>query len=131
METAFWLSVSVLVALGLSPVVWVVRSALRERRKARFAAEMAAYSRKMRTVVPDGEPTPDDQMPSKQITVAELVARIEAEGLAVRLGWKNGNRGSRSSDDGGGEWPTGLLPRDNRATRGNTTNFGGENDFQC
>jgi hypothetical protein len=83
METAFWLSVSVLVALALSPVIWVVRSTLRERRKAQFAAEMAAYCRKVRAELPATEAKLEDDQtsqPNKQITVAELVARIEAEG---------------------------------------------------
>jgi hypothetical protein len=96
MDIAFWVSVSVLAALALSPVVWLVRSALRQRRKAKFAAEMMACCRKIRAGLPDGEPTPEDDPPDKQVTVAELVARIEGEGLAVRLGWENGNQSSRS-----------------------------------
>jgi hypothetical protein len=71
---------------------WLMSTVLGRRRKARFAAEMAAYCRKVRPALPgrEPEPEPEDNPPNqqnKQITVAELVARIEGEGLPTRLRW--------------------------------------------
>jgi hypothetical protein len=87
MDIASWVSVSGLVVLGFSPVVWLIRSELQERRKARFAAEMAAYHRKIRPALPATEPKLEDdspRQPNKQITLAELVERIEREGFYGR-----------------------------------------------
>jgi hypothetical protein len=52
-----------------------------------FAAEMTAYYRKIWPALPATEPEPDDNALSQQVTVDELIERIKAEGLSVRLQW--------------------------------------------
>jgi hypothetical protein len=85
MNEAFWVSICGLVAFGPGLVAWFIRSKLRKRRKALFAAQMAAHYQKMRPALPATEPKPDSNLPGQQITVAELVARIEAERMPTSL----------------------------------------------
>src|SRR3712207_2004479 len=68
-----------------------------------------AYCRRVRAVVHATEPEPEDDPSSQQITVAELVARIESEGLATRLQWNEGDK-DRSNGPDEDDWPTGVLP---------------------
>ena len=70
MDAAYWIPVCAFILLVLGWSFWFVRYRLAERRKAQFAAKMAAYSQKIRPSEPD---------PNREISVAELVARIEAE----------------------------------------------------
>jgi len=108
-----------LVIVGLAPIVafavvlvtWLVRSHVRERRKARYFAELSAQyqtkalSRGSTTDAEANQRTPRTAgTPGGAITVEELVARIEGEGLPVRLRW---DEGGSDNDD----WPTGILPR--------------------
>jgi hypothetical protein len=87
---------AVVAGLVIVFVGWCVRSELRSRRKARYLAQLSArYRLNGRTAEP-----------RRPVTVDELVTRIAAEGLAVRLQWGGNNR--RSATDP--EWPTGVLP---------------------
>lgn len=81
--------------LGMTLVVQLVRSKLRERRHARFLAQLAERYKQVR-VLQDrpGREAQEDEVrpramahaPRRVVMVAELVARIEADGLPVRLG---------------------------------------------
>lgn len=44
----FFAGVTVIACLGVTAVVWVVRSRLRERRRARFVAQLSAHYREAR-----------------------------------------------------------------------------------
>jgi hypothetical protein len=46
----------------------------------------------------------------EQITVAELVAKITAEGLPTRLAWPEKQINAQVPRDLD-EWPTGIIPR--------------------
>jgi hypothetical protein len=83
---------------------------MRERRKARYFAQLSAQYRKEPKALPEAEPLPvDDEDGARQmVTVAELVARIEGEGLPTRLRWEEDGREGRPGED---EWPTGVLRR--------------------
>jgi len=94
--------------LGVGLVVWLVRSELRERRKARYFAQLSAQYQRQPQALSAAEPAPAEEAPSRSITVGELVARIEAEGLPVRLRWE-GDEEANGPD--GDDWPTGVLPR--------------------
>jgi hypothetical protein len=101
----WWASVvglAVVVGLVVVFAVWVVHSLCRARRQARLLAQLAEQYRKARPALP----TTGESPPRRTVTVDELVARIEREGLPVRLQWNEGKDGS-SGDD----WPTGILPR--------------------
>ena len=100
---ALWVSLSavVVVGLGVALVVWLVRSELRERRRRQAVARFLREYRK--------EPRPLPASRSQKVTVDELVARVEAEGLAVRLQWGEEDEGNYGPDDD--DWPTGVLPR--------------------
>jgi hypothetical protein len=45
----------------------------------------------------------------RQVTVAELIARMTAEGLPVRLAWSEAEMNGQVPRDMG-DWPTGVLP---------------------
>ena len=113
MSWVFGAAVIVLVGLGLALVVGLVRSELRQRRKARYFAQLAAQYRKARPALPAStaqEPESEpNEAPRPVVTVAELVARVEAEGLPVRLKWDEGDESRHGPDED--EWPTGILPR--------------------
>ena len=100
-------AVAVVGGLGVGLVVRLVRSRLRERRKARYFAQLSAQYRKQPRALPASKPTPAEELPSRKITVKELVARLEGEGLPVRLQWDDENGHGSDEDD----WPTGVLPR--------------------
>lgn len=92
----------VLGGLGLALVIWLVRSHLRERRKARYLAQLSAQYRRARPALRASEaqePDPEPQTPRPMVTVAELVARVEAEGLAVRLNWEQDEPARGRPDD--------------------------------
>lgn len=73
---------------SLALAAWLIRSRLRERRKARYFAELSAQYQKPRPALrATEEPPRHDQPDSRMVTVEELMARIESEGLAVRLRW--------------------------------------------
>jgi hypothetical protein len=74
----FATAVAVLVSLGLALAAWLIRSELRERRKARYFAGLAAQYRKKPPALPVAEPQSATE-PSSPITVGELVARIKGE----------------------------------------------------
>ena len=98
---SLWVSFSAVAALGglgVTPVVWLVRSELREYRRRRTAKRFLEACREQPRALP-AELSP-------KVTVAELVARVESEGLPVRLRWEAGDRTARPK-----EWPTGVLPR--------------------
>ena len=78
--------------LGVMLVVWLVRSELRERRKARYFAQLSAQYRKGRPALPASEPKQPEPL-NRKVTVEELVARVEAEGLSVRLRWDDPDEG--------------------------------------
>lgn len=117
-----WVSVAAVVVLGglgLALVGWLVRSELQERRKARYLAQLSAQYRTARPALlasaaqePDPAPRPAESA-RQVVTVAELVARMEAEGLPVRLKWEDApgdsTHGQLTAD--ADEWPTGVLPR--------------------
>lgn len=110
----WWLGASlaaVVGVLGAGLVVWWIRTRLRERRKARYFAQLTAQYRKEPKALPVAEtpPTQEHEL-RRMVTVEELVARLEGEGLATRLNWDGmgdaaGGSGRRS---GGDEWPTGC-----------------------
>lgn len=108
----FGAAVVVLVGVGLALVVWLVRSELRERRKAQCLARLSEQYRNTRpaSVAMESEDrgpaARPEGVPHRTVTVADLVARVEAEGLAVRLQWSEKDEGSDDDD-----WPTGVLPR--------------------
>jgi len=82
-------ALAVVGGLGVLLVIWMVRSELRERRKARYLRQLSAQYRKQPRAFPAEEP------PQQKITVEELVARIESEGLLVRLRWNDEDVGQR------------------------------------
>jgi hypothetical protein len=114
-----WVTVPT-IALMLTSVVWVgwwlMAAMLQRSRKARFATEMAAYCRKIRPVVPGGEPKSEDEsssQPPAQVTVSELLERAIQEGRAIRLNWAE-----EDLDETGrvrpyvqDQFPTTVLPR--------------------
>jgi hypothetical protein len=76
MDTVYWIPACVFVFLVLGWAFWLFYySLLPKRRKAAFDAQMAAYSVSLQ---PEPELKPGMQ-PRQEITVAELIARIEAE----------------------------------------------------
>jgi len=105
-----WVAVGVTSGLGAGLLVWAVRSWRKQRRKARaLARTVARYRRKVRRVEGWNEGEDGDKtatVTATPVTVAELVARAEGEGWAVRLNWDEEGR-----DLGGEDWPTGVLPR--------------------
>lgn len=111
----WWLAAAVVVVGGLvvGLVVWSVRSRLRERRKARYFAQLSAQYRKEPKALPVAESPPaQEHEPRRMVTVEELVAKLESEGLPTRLNWNGdddmaGGAGRRPDED---EWPTGVLP---------------------
>lgn len=101
-----WLAVigaAVVVGLVVTVGVWVVRSHLRARRQAKVLAQLAQQYRKARPALPVAKQV---EPPRRAVTVDELVARIEGEGLPIRLQWHEDEDGSDEDD-----WPTGVLPR--------------------
>lgn len=75
-------------------LVCIVRGEPRERRKARYLAQLSAQYRKARPALPAGEPK-QPESPNHKVTVEELVTRLTAEGLPVRLRWdEDGERRS-------------------------------------
>lgn len=100
------------VGLGVVLVTWLVRSQVRERRKARYFADLSAQYQKKALSRGSTTDTEANQRtsgaaaaPVRAVTVQELVVRIEKEGLPVRLSW---DRDGESDDN---DWPTGILPR--------------------
>jgi hypothetical protein len=74
------LSVSLLALVGglvATGLTWIARSVLRNRRKARAVAGLAAQLRARERRVQS----------SRRVIVDELLARAEAEGRPVRLNW--------------------------------------------
>ena len=111
MQLSSWLSFavfSVIAGLSVALVVWQVRSRLRKRRRARFLAELSTKYRQHRAALAASKP-PIPGPPACKVMVYELVARIEAEGRAVRLNWdeQDDDEGFGSDED---EWPTVVLP---------------------
>ena len=107
-----WLSfvaVVAVVGLGAGLVGWLIRSKLRERRKARYFAQLSAQYRKARPALLGAKELPSrDESPRTAVTVDELVARLEAEGLATRLRWDKECQRHRGPNDD--EWPTAVMP---------------------
>lgn len=101
MSVTTWLAVLAVVLLGLLlnvTLIWTGQSKRQQRRKARVAREVAAAYRKYRA---------SDSDATKVVTVAELVGRIEAEGLPVRLNWQEDEQArGRPNEE---EWPTGVI----------------------
>lgn len=104
---AFYGGVAVASCLGLMLVAWVVRSRLRERRRARFVAQLSAQYRKARPALPvvvrESRPASEERLSGRKITVDELVTRLEVERLRrneLRDAIQN-----RPTD----EWPTDIL----------------------
>jgi len=87
MQTPLWVSLSALSVIG-GLGVWLlarlIHHELRERRRARHLARLAKQYRRERPVVPAAEYPPPGTS-EQRITVAQLVARTEAEGLPTRL----------------------------------------------
>ena len=109
MRAAHWASLaSLTVIAGLAAVgiVWLIRQQVRQRRRARHLARLAAHYRKQPPALPAGQPTPVDP-PDQEITVAQLIARTQAEGLPVRLNWNDQTATTKPDDD---DWPTAELP---------------------
>jgi hypothetical protein len=83
MSTPLWvalLALGTIGGLGLALVVWLVHIELRERRRARFLAQLAArYRRELPAAATDAS--------SRKVTVDDLIARIRSEGRPVRLDW--------------------------------------------
>ena len=105
-----WLSILSLCALGLMIVVliaWLWRSELKARRQAHMAALLATrYRQERRGKV-------ESKSQECGVTVAELIARNLAQGLAVRLNWEDESdeRAHGQPTTEADEWPTGVLPR--------------------
>jgi len=98
--------------LGVVLVTRLVRNHVRERRKARYFAELSAQHQKKalsRGSTTDAKANQRTSRvaaaPVRAVTVEELVARIEGEGLPVRLRWDG------DGESGDNDWPTGVLPR--------------------
>jgi len=89
------LSVSVIVGLAITGLGILCLSLSRKRRQARFLAELSAKYKPVRA---------ESEEAGQPITVDELVTRIEAEGLSVRLNWE------QAAGDNEPDWPTGILP---------------------
>jgi hypothetical protein len=86
-------ALSVIAGLGVTLVSWLVRGELTEHRRRRAVARIRRqYQRPALPAAPT-------------ITVDELVARLTAEGLPVRLDW------DRDEHPGDNDWPTGVLPK--------------------
>jgi hypothetical protein len=84
---------------------WLIRSKLRERRKARYFAELSAKYQNPRPALPVAtEPLRPEEPARRIVTVEELVARTKGEGLPVRLKWDE----DRPNED---DWPTGARPK--------------------
>jgi type II secretory pathway pseudopilin PulG len=91
MTTAALIIVGALaLTVGAVALGWV-RSVRRDRRRARYLATLKARYEPPRRTQPAGEP----------VTVQQLVARVQREGLPVRPNW------AHEGDD----LPTVLLPR--------------------
>jgi hypothetical protein len=106
---AHWASVSsltVIAGLAAISIVWLVRHQVRQRRRARHLARLAAHYRKQPPALPAGQPAPIDS-PDREITVAQLIARTQAEGLPIRLNWNDQTATAKPDND---DWPTAELP---------------------
>lgn len=80
MPTPTWFAlftVGATAGLGLMLATWLIRTEIRERRKARFL-------RSLRPQHPKKQPTTADTS-SRTVTVNDLVGRIRSEGRPVRL----------------------------------------------
>ena len=82
---------------------WLSRWAVRKWRRARELAALARYR-------PSRHGAGN---PNQPIMVDELVARIQDEGLPVRLNWDGVEEDEAVDGDDVNEhdWPTGILPR--------------------
>ena len=90
------LSTSIIIGLAIAGLVGLCVSISRKRRNARFVAELAAKY----------QASQQAEEPRQSVSVDELVARLEEEGLPVRLNWDDEQ--CNYPDD---EWPTAELPR--------------------
>jgi hypothetical protein len=92
-----WMTAT-LVVTGLVAVSgWLVRSHLRDRRRARYLARLSARYQSARPALPAAS---EPQPPSQKVTVDELVARLETEGLpACSQPGEQGGDGSSPSGD--------------------------------
>jgi hypothetical protein len=108
-----WVSVGLLGVLAVmmaGAITWLVRSKLKDRRRARAVAALARKFSKTRPVEPESrhhQERSDDTEPIELVTVSDLIARNLAEGRAVRLNWEEDEPGAADMSD----WPTGVLPR--------------------
>ena len=91
------LSTSVIIGLAIAGLVVLYVSISQKRRNARFVAELAARYQAAQQA----------EEPRQSVSVDELVARIEEEGLPVRLNWDDASAGENEA----GEWPTAVIPR--------------------
>lgn len=88
----------VVAGLGLTLVAWLVRAELRQRRHARFVAQLSVRYRTNRPALPSASrPQPQETQPSREISVDELVARIRAEG-APSASARTGRHGMAGQD---------------------------------
>jgi hypothetical protein len=109
-EAAHWVSLAsltVIAGLAAVSIVWLVRHQVRKRRRARHLARLAAHYRKQPPALPAGQPKPIDP-PGQEITVAQLIARTQAEGLPIRLNWDANQTATAKPDNH--DWPTAELP---------------------
>jgi hypothetical protein len=77
MDTAYWIPVCAFILLVLGWAFWLIYYKLPKRRKTLFDEQMAAYSQSL-----GPEPKPELEpglQPQREISVAELAARLEAE----------------------------------------------------
>jgi hypothetical protein len=100
-------SLTVIAGLAAVGIVGLIRHQVRQRRRARHLARLAAHYRKQPPALPAGQPTPIDS-PDQEITVAQLIARTQAEGLPIRLNWDDHQTATAKPDDD--DWPTAELP---------------------
>jgi hypothetical protein len=77
MDTAYWIPACAFILLVLGWAFWLFYyKLLPKRRKALFDAQMAAYSQSLRPAEPELKP---GMQPQREISVAELIMRLEAE----------------------------------------------------
>ena len=113
-----WLSITSLsVGMGLLVwfIAWLVRSDLRERRRQEAMQRFRDKYQQEPPALPAGREQPPreqngDTAPKRRLTVDELVAKLQAEGLPTQLTWEKNDEPDQGPDDED-DWPTEVLPR--------------------